>query len=57
MENRGEKNKQKKPNKKTQYGRFQQTARNLGIDNEQTAEAFERAFRKIVPPKSRAGTR
>jgi hypothetical protein len=40
-----------KPSKKKQYERFQQTARDLGIDGDATAEAFERAFRKIVPPK------
>jgi hypothetical protein len=53
MEKRGEKNQQKRPSKKKQYERFAETARNLGIDNEQSAEAFERAFRKIVPSKSR----
>jgi hypothetical protein len=40
-----------KPNKKDQYERFQQTARDLGIDEAEGAEAFERAFEKIVPPK------
>jgi hypothetical protein len=40
-----------KPNKKDQYERFQQTARDLGIDETEGAEAFERAFEKIVPPK------
>jgi hypothetical protein len=38
-----------KPSKKTQYGRFVETARNLGCD--ESKETFERAFTKIVPPK------
>jgi hypothetical protein len=41
-----------KPSKKDQYERFQQTARDLGIDDNESAEAFERAFRKIVPPRT-----
>ena len=40
--------------KKDQYERFQQTARDLGVDDPASAEAFERAFRKIVPPKPRS---
>jgi hypothetical protein len=40
-----------KPSKKDQYERFQKTARDLGIDDEKSAKAFERAFKKIVPPK------
>jgi hypothetical protein len=40
-----------KPSKKDQYERFQQTARDLGIDDKEGAETFERAFEKIVPPK------
>jgi len=47
--------KQKTPakpkSKKEQYERFQQTARDLGIDDEENAERFELAFAKIVPPK------
>jgi hypothetical protein len=43
----------RKPSKKDQYERFQQTARELGVDNEESAETFERAFKKIVPPKRR----
>lgn len=39
-----------KPSKKDQYERFQQTARDLGIDEKEGAETFERAFTKIVPP-------
>ncbi len=38
-----------KPSKKTQYGRFVETARRLEAD--ETEEAFEKAFSKIVPPK------
>jgi hypothetical protein len=41
-----------KPSKKDQYERFQRTARDLDVDNEESAEAFEQAFKKIVPPKS-----
>jgi hypothetical protein len=52
MERASEKKKQKrKPNKKQQYERFQQTARELGVDNKESVETFERAFKKIVPPK------
>jgi hypothetical protein len=53
MEKVGAKNKQKKPNKKEQYERFQQTARDLGVDDEESSQKFERVFEKIVPPKSR----
>jgi hypothetical protein len=49
MANTGEK---KKPSKKDQYERFQQTARELGVDDEESAQTFERAFKKIVPPKA-----
>jgi hypothetical protein len=42
-----------KPSKKNQYGRFLETVRDLGIDEQKSREAFERAFSKIVPPKSR----
>jgi hypothetical protein len=38
-----------KMTKKEQYERFKETARKLGADESETA--FERAFRKIVPPK------
>jgi hypothetical protein len=52
MEKIATKKKQKeKASKKEQYERFQQTARELGVDDEKSAEAFERAFMKIVPPK------
>ncbi len=40
-----------KPSKKDQYERFQKTARDLGVDDEKSAEAFDRVFRKIVPSK------
>jgi hypothetical protein len=40
-----------KPSKKDQYERFQKTARDLGVDDEQSAQTFERAFSKIVPPR------
>jgi hypothetical protein len=49
---KAEKPKLAKPkSKKDQYERFQQTARDLGIDDEKSAKAFERAFEKIVPSK------
>jgi hypothetical protein len=51
---KAEKPKAAKPSKKEQYERFQETARNLGIDDESNAQAFERAFEKIVPPKRRS---
>lgn len=34
---------------KEQYERFREAARELGTD--ESEEAFERAFQKIVPPK------
>jgi hypothetical protein len=40
-----------KPSKKDQYERFQKTARDLDIDDDESAQTFERAFSKIVPPK------
>jgi hypothetical protein len=56
MHKSGEK-KQAKPSKKEQYERFQQTARELGVDNQEGEEAFERAFEKIIPPKTgKSGT-
>jgi hypothetical protein len=39
-----------KASKKTQYGRFVETARKLGCD--ESKETFEQTFRKIVPPKT-----
>jgi hypothetical protein len=41
----------KPKNKKEQFGRFQETARELGVDDPKSAADFERAFEKIVPPK------
>jgi hypothetical protein len=43
-----------KPNKKGQYERFLEIAREFGVDDERSAEMFERDFGKIVPPKSRS---
>jgi hypothetical protein len=40
-----------KPGKKKQYERFQEAARDLGVDDDKSAETFERAFKKIVPPR------
>jgi hypothetical protein len=53
MEKAGAK-KSPKPNKKDQYERFQKTARDLGVDDEESAKRFERAFEKIVPPRLKA---
>jgi hypothetical protein len=39
----------RKPSDKEQYERFRQAARELGTD--ESEEAFERAFRKVVPAK------
>jgi hypothetical protein len=39
-----------KPSKKTQYGRFVETARKLDCD--ESEEAFDQAFSKIVPSKT-----
>ena len=41
----------KPKSKKDQYERFQQAARDLGVDDEESAQTFERAFSKIVPAK------
>jgi hypothetical protein len=41
----------RKPSDKEQYERFRQAARELGTD--ESEEAFERAFRKIIQPKER----
>jgi len=46
--------KQKKtaaPSKKRQYERFVEIARKFHVDDEKSAESFELAFKKIVPPK------
>ena len=49
----GEKQKRKPKEKdKRQYERFVETARKLGVD--ESEEAFEQSFRKIVPPKRKA---
>jgi len=40
---------QRKPSDKEQYERFRQAAHELGTD--ESEEAFERAFRKVVPRK------
>jgi hypothetical protein len=46
----GEKQKQPPKTKdKRQYERFVETARKLGVD--ESKDAFERAFKKIVSPK------
>jgi hypothetical protein len=39
---------------KEQSERFIKTARELGCDNPESVEKFEKAFGKIVPPKSRS---
>ncbi len=39
----------KKPDK-DQAERFKETARQLGVD--ESGEAFEQAFKKVVPPKT-----
>jgi len=36
---------------KKQSERFKETARELGVDNEESAQAFERAFKKLVPER------
>jgi hypothetical protein len=40
--------------KKAQYERFQKTAHDLGIFDEEGMQKFERSFVKIVPPKHRS---
>jgi hypothetical protein len=39
--------------KKEQYERFKETARELGIDDQENSKSFEDTFSKIVPSKSR----
>jgi hypothetical protein len=46
--------KNQKPNKKDQYERFQETARDLGVDDEESANTFERAFKRIVPERRKS---
>ena len=53
----GAKKKQKKPNKKEQYERFQRVAGDLDIDNESSAQNFEQTFSKVVPPKRKSELR
>ena len=51
---KGESEKQKKTtklSKKDQYERFQKAARDLHVDDDKSAQTFERTFSKIVPPK------
>jgi hypothetical protein len=49
---KAEKPRQKiKPSKKTQYGRFVEIARQLECNEDEAT--FDRAFRKVVPPKRR----
>jgi hypothetical protein len=45
----------KKDKEKPQIERFKETAKELGAD--ESSEAFERAFKKIVKPKSRKARR
>jgi hypothetical protein len=47
------KEKPKKTVDKEQAERFKETARELGVDDGENAETFERVFAKIVPPKTR----
>jgi hypothetical protein len=49
---REENGQQEEARVKSQIERFKEAARGVGAD--ESAEAFERAFRKIVPPKPRA---
>jgi hypothetical protein len=51
MEKAARKTAAKPKNKKEQYERFQKTARELGVDDEESARTFERTFSKIVPPR------
>lgn len=53
MEKAGTK-KAPKPSKKDQYERVQNTPRDLGVDDGKSAQKFERAFAKIVPPRKRS---
>jgi hypothetical protein len=54
MEKDATEKQKRKPNKKEQYERFQKTARELGVDDDESAQRFERAFEKIVPAKRRS---
>jgi hypothetical protein len=44
------------PSKKKQYERFQKIARDLGVDDNESAKEFERAFEKMIPPKKRSSS-
>lgn len=43
------------PNEKPQKERFIEAAKKLGVD--ESGEEFEKAFKKIVPPKKAAKTK
>ena len=42
---------------KAQSERFKQTARDLGVDDEESAKLFKRAFEKIIPARRRQSPR
>jgi hypothetical protein len=46
--------KRAKPSKKEQYDRFQKTARDFDIDDDESERRFEAAFAKIVPAKEKS---
>ena len=54
MAKAGIKKKEKKLSKAEQYERFQETARQLGVDDEESARKFEQTFEKIVPARKRS---
>ncbi len=58
MEKPGTKKKQNpKPSKKDRYERFQQTARDLGVDDDKSAKVFGRVFEKIVLARRKSSQR
>jgi hypothetical protein len=42
-----------KPSEKDQYDRFQQTARDLGVDGDESGKAFGGSFQKDCTPKGK----
>lgn len=51
---KSKKPKTKKSGDKSQAARFADMAKELGAD--ESGEAFERAFRRLIPPKKRKGS-
>jgi hypothetical protein len=54
-ESRVDEKRKPKPDDPEQSKRFEQTAKELGVD--ESGKSFQRVFKKLVAPKARPGTR